>query len=157
MSVNENQNLENHFVIAATDVEGNAIVFTKTASTPNNDNDLFTIDSLTGAVSFIDSNYSNFEGNSSKNDYLIEINATDNGSPQMSAIQQFNLIITDIDEPPVFNGLDRNNDINENESNVFWPLVEHADQGQSLRFELLQTGDYNVFELNSTETGSFSF
>ena len=59
----------------------------------------------------------------------------------MSAIQQFNLIITDKDEQPVFNGLDRNNDINENESNVFeQPLVEHADQGQSLRFELLRQG-----------------
>ena len=160
ISIEENISISDKFVVVSTDVEGDTITFSLTPDTANNDNSLFDIDPISGAVSFKDSDYSNFEGNSSKNNYIIEVNSTDDGSPQMSSTQEFNLIITDADEAPSFNSgaLSRPNEINENQNDVVWkPLVDHADQGQTLRFELLQTGDYSVFELNSTMDGSFRF
>ena len=77
------------------------------SESPQNNNSLFEINVITGAVSFIDGNYENFEGNSTQdpsqdNHYLIEVNATDNGIPAMSSIQTFSLLITDTDEAPRF-------------------------------------------------------
>ena len=162
MSINENVNLSSQFVVAATDVEQDGISFSLVSESPQNNNGLFSINVITGAVSFIDGNYENFEGNSTQdpsqdNHYLIEVNATDNGIPAMSSIQTFSLLITDADEAPVFGSLSPNS-INENQSGVFFtPQVDHADVGQTLRFELVETNDYLVFELNSTKTGAFRF
>ena len=162
MSISENVNLSSQFVIAATDVEQDGISFSLISESPQNNNSLFEINVITGAVSFIDGNYENFEGNSTQdpsqdNHYLIEVNATDNGIPAMSSIQTFSLLITDTDEAPVFGSLSPSS-IDENQSGVFFtPQVDHADVGQTLRFELVESNDYFVFELNSTETGAFRF
>ena len=52
---------------------------------------------------------------------------------------------------PVFGSLSPSS-IDENQSGVFFtPQVDHADVGQTLRFELVESNDYFVFELNSTE------
>ncbi|MFL2929064.1 MAG: tandem-95 repeat protein [Opitutales bacterium] len=160
--VNENINLSSQFVVAATDVESDGISFSLVGVSPQNDNSLFTINATTGAVSFSDTNYENFEGNTSKdltqdNDYLVEVNASDNGIPSMSTIQMFSLKIADADEAPVFGSLSPNT-ISENQDGVFFtPQVDHADAGQTLRFELVESNDYLAFELNSTLTGAFRF
>ena len=162
MSVNENVNLSSQFVVAATDVEQDGISFSLVSASPQNDNSLFTINVITGAVSFADGNYENFEGNSTKdqaqdNHYLVEVNASDNGIPSMSSIQTFSLIIADADEAPVFGALSPST-INENQSSIFFtPQVDHADVGQTLHFELVESNDYFAFELNSSLTGAFRF
>jgi gliding motility-associated-like protein len=98
VSVDENQT--SALTVSATDPEGNTVTYSLQAGT--DDNDLFTIDSSTGVLTF--NTAPDFEApvdDNADNNYVVSVIASDNQSTPLTTTQVITITINDVNEPPV--------------------------------------------------------
>ena len=142
---NANENQTTAFTVTATDTS-NPIVYSLASGV--NDNDSFSINSSTGAITF--NTAPDFE---TKNSYTIQVTATDNVNN--SASQTVTITINDVEEnPPVFTSATTQN-ANENQLSAF--TVTATDATGPIVFSL-QAGvtENDDFNINSS-SGAITF
>jgi len=113
--------------VTATDAENNTIAYTLTNE---DDNDLFDINSSTGALTFKTApDYESPVDADHNNVYIVTVTATDNGSPARSVTMQITVTVLDVNEAPV--AVDDSYWINEDDTlNVDAPGVIENDNDQ---------------------------
>ena len=86
--------------INTTDPEDSTVTYSLQSGV--SDNNLFSVNSTTGEISFTNSpDYENPADANNDNDYIIRVAATDNGVPAASDTLQITITVTDVDEAPV--------------------------------------------------------
>jgi len=99
-SVSFEENLSGTVIdVNATDPEDSTVTFSLKAGIE--DNDIFSINTATGEVTFISSpDYESPSDNNNDNDYILKVAATDNGSPAASDTLTITVSVTNVNEPP---------------------------------------------------------
>lgn len=121
----------------------------------------FTIDSSTGALSFISApNFENKLDAGANNVYNLIVQVTDSGSPALSDTQSIAVTVTNVNEPPVITsnggGSSAAISVTENSAVVTTVTATDPDSGQSRIFSIVGGADQARFAINAS-TGQLTF
>jgi gliding motility-associated-like protein len=88
------------------------------------------------------------------NNYIVNVVATDNGTPAASTTQVLTISVQDLNEAPVFSSANTANP-NENQINVLTVIAQDP-ENTAINYSLPATGDNDNFQINET-TGVLTF